>query len=149
MVMQILLAFRDWIAQFDPVDVFAVIVLVVGWFWVWRTSTATDNTFAVVDLFMDPYTNKAAASATVYMFFAGVSAWYIIRTVTHGGDPVNALLGVLGIFIAKGAGDRAIAAWGNRTPATAADPEPSDPVVQDSAPVATVETTTKVTKGKK
>lgn len=141
---EVLASLYGWVAQFDPVDTFFVGFLFLALFWIWRSSVASDNTFAAVDLVVDPYTNKASAAASVYMFFAGVSAWYIIRTVTHGGNPETTLLGVLGIFIAKGAGDRAIAAWGNKTPAVASDPNP-DPVVVEAAPPAQVETKTTTT----
>ena len=121
--MDILRAFYDWIAQFDPVDIFAVIVFALFWFWLYRTSTRPNNTFTIVDMFTDPYTNKASGAATVYIFFAGLSAWYIVRTVTHGGDAFNAIMGILTIFIVKAGADRAISAWGNRRPDMAPPPD--------------------------
>jgi hypothetical protein len=141
-----------WLSTRNPVDTFAVAVIVVFWFWIWRTSHEGGNSFDIVDLISDPYTGKAAAAALVYIFLAGVSVWWVVRSAVGGGDPSNFLLAVLGVFIAKGAADRAISAWGsNQPPPAAGNPPPiqqaPDVSIQVGAP-AQIKTETTVTRGK-
>jgi hypothetical protein len=121
--------FSTWLSERNPVDTIALCVVVLFWFWVWKRSADDADSYDIADNIKDPFTNKAAAAALVYLFLAGVSVWWVIRSAVAGGDPSNFLLAVLGVFIAKGAADRAIGAWGANKPpeAPAAPVAPQEP----------------------
>lgn len=124
----------EWIlvflGRYNPVDLIAIVVMLGAVLWLWLISVSKSNTYDFSDNFKDPFTNKASNTALVYLFMAGLSVWWVVRNAVDGGDPSNVLLAILGIFIAKAGADRAISAWGVRTPDKAPDP----PAVVDSGP---------------
>jgi hypothetical protein len=145
-----------WLAQWNPVDIMAILLAIGFWLWVWRTADKETNTFDPTDILKDAYTNKASGAALAYLILLGLSVWWIIRETINGGDQSNTLLLILGVFVTKAGADRAISAWGDRKPPMAPDPlvkdadsdAPADVVLP--APVATVDvkTTISAKKGK-
>jgi hypothetical protein len=109
----------QFFGQYNMVDLIALLVMVIALLWLWRISVNKADTYDFSDNFKDPFTNKAANTALVYMFMAGLSVWWVVREAVDGGDPSNVLLAILGIFIAKAGADRAINAWGSRPRASA------------------------------
>lgn len=145
----------QWLAQWNPVDLIALSVAGVVAIWLIRTSLDKTSTYAFSDNLVDPYTNKASASALAYMTLLGLSVWWIIREGVSGGDASNTLLLVLGVFVAKAGADRAISAWGSRVPDKAPTPPGVDADIVVPPPIelhvdapAEVSTTTKVKRGK-
>lgn len=127
----------QFIGQYNPVDLIALLVMIVALVWLWRISLNKADTYDFSDNFKDPFTNKAAAANLVYMFMAGLCVWWVVRFTVGGGDPSNTLLAILGIFIAKAGADRAISAWGTRQPDKAPPTEPRvEPQVTDVQPEA-------------
>lgn len=72
------------------------------------------NTYSVVDILLDAKTGKASLDAHVVLFFAGLSAWYIVlRTLEHE-DVGRELIEILGIMILYRGAKQAIQAYRDR-----------------------------------
>lgn len=143
----------EFLGQFDPVDMIALLIMAGLWIWLWRKAKDKTDTFDPSDTLKDPFTNKASAAAIAYMSLLGLSVWYVIREEVNGHDPSTTMLTVMGLFIAKAGSDRAISAWGARKPDMAPPPEipTGDPVVPPPPDIqikvdapAEITTTTKV-----
>jgi hypothetical protein len=107
-------------------DVIGICCMVLFGLWLRRLGRRSDNTFQLSDALLDPYSNKASASALVYLFLAGLGIWWAVRSGVGGGDPSNFIMALVGAFVVKAAVDRGMSAWGPRRPDMAPPPDQSD-----------------------
>jgi len=100
----------------NAADVIGILCMVLFGLWLRRLGRRKDNTFALSDVLLDPFSNKASGPAVVYLFLAGLGIWWAVRSGTGGGDPSNFIMALVGAFVVKAAVDRGMSAWGPRPP---------------------------------
>ena len=104
-------------------DILGISCMLAFGLWLRRLGKRNDNTFSLSDVLLDPYSNKASASALVYLFLAGLGIWWAVRSAIDAGDPSNFIMAMIGAYVVKGAADRAMSAWGPRRQDMAPQPD--------------------------
>jgi len=123
-------AVASFFGRFQAIDVIFSGSVVIFWLWILHRNSEDDDTYDLADNIKDPYTHRANPTMLVYVSLAALSVWWAIRTTVNGGDASGFIITVLGIFVAKGGVDHAIAAWGDRAPDKSVAPAGEPPAVE-------------------
>lgn len=86
------------------------------------------NGFDILDALKDPVSKKTSLDALIVVFFALLSAWYVMRETLNDQHPGSLLIQIITIFVIYRGAKQALDVWGQKPPPLPPPPQQGDNV---------------------